>query len=1015
MSREVACKVLDPFFRLAEKDRIPFVRLLAGVKVPLSVLRNNSDRIDWSDFAQFMTNVGKTWPVEVIEDVGAGFIKSPVVRYMAVIAKLVFTAKDFFHVVFKADGGLGHQLFRCVKPSLHVETHNRLRLELRVEPGFTPVPEFFITTRGTFRGLPAILGLPLADVQMEWIPGGARYIVTLPEGGGTARKIWRAFTWVFTARAAAQELQAAHEDLGAKYRELEAAREALARQTEALQTAAQLGNELASKRTLPELFDAVGSLFRSSPMSFSRVALTPLAAEGELPRTFVIGSGQGARQELALDASGEPVGTLEVWGGASQDSYTLLMALAPWLSIALANVRNIERLERQAHALEHKVDARTTDLKTAKSQLEDSLDRALSAEKDQARFFANASHELRTPLTLMVSPLETLVLRGDVPDDARIEIRSSLSSAYRLLKLVNDLLDLAKTDAGEMRLRISAVNLGSLLEETGRVWQQPLAKRHVKLEVRFEENAVLAADRERLEQVLHNLLANAAKHTPDHGGVALTLQSKHGRHLIRVSNQGTPIDPEEAATLFERFAQSARASQRRFGSTGLGLSLVRELVALHGGNVSAHSEDGWTHFSIDLPASITEERRIEAGIGMSTLERRSYENMAELDEPAEPGMPAPVLGSEPAAAPTGPMLDRPLPLLLIVEDNRDLRAFMQRGLKDDYRLLIACDGDEGYALARTHAPDAILSDLMMPNMDGLELCRLVKSDPRLAVIPFLLITARNELSTKLTGFGTGADDFIMKPFHLAEVKARLQTQLRLRQALQELAHSEKLAALGTVVAGIAHELRNPLNGIVNALGPAAQLVADQSPEVSELLVMAKVAAERSVKLTTQLLDGARIEGGVFVPCELYDTLNLAVKLTGHLAENVSVQVEPVPEKSAVVLGQAGALTQAWVNLLENAMQAAKPTGKVAVRVEETDGEVRVSVSDDGPGIPPENLRRVFEPFFTTKGPGQGTGLGLALTRQTILLHGGKISATSQPGMGAVFSVTLPLATESERT
>ena len=307
---------------------------------------------------------------------------------------------------------------------------------------------------------------------------------------------------------------------------------------------------------------------------------------------------------------------------------------------------------------------------------------------------------------------------------------------------------------------------------------------------------------------------------------------------------------------------------------------------------------------------------------------------------------------------------------------------------------------------RSDTPSLILSDVMMPRIDRLEMCQALRADPTTRDIPTILLTARGDLGARLEGLEKGADDYVVKPFHMEEVKARIAIQLRLRKMSQGMAQRQKLAAIGTLVAGVAHEVRNPLNGIVNALGPANEMLAELpgAESARELLDLALVAARR-VEMSSLLLQQSRTEDGELSDVKLKDNIDLALRILSHkLGDGPQIEAQLGPA-ALLVKGEPGSLNQVWINLIDNAIAAARPKGTVKVGVSTTGAGVEVSVADDGPGIPEAIRDRIFDPFFTTKPVGSGTGLGLSLVREIVSRHGGSIRLESGDA-GTRFTVTL---------
>lgn len=999
--KEVSCQVLDVFFRRLKRERRPVELLAEGNPYPLQHLRNKRERIDWDAFTLVMRNVARLWPAEgQLEEIGATYFDAPYMRPFSAVARLALTARDFYRWMLVKDTGVGNQGFSCVDPVYEELGPQKLKLELRIRPGYAPCPEFFVVSKGNFMGMPRILGLPRAKVEMEWLPdGGVRYLVDLPVGGGILRRLKKALLTPFAIREAARELKDANEALTLRYQELEQARASLARHADQLSTVVKLGQELSAHTDLRGLGDAVAALLQDR-FGCTGLRFWLVRRPGEdLSVVREEGTAEGLpAASRDLQTGGELLGRIEMWGFRSEQA-GLFDALVPWISIALNNARSFALLLEAQDLLEHRVQERTRELSTTTLKLQASVQKLTEMDRQKTQFFANASHELRTPLTLMLLPIESILARLDLPQSIRDQLDGVIRGGYRLLKLINDLLDLSKIEVGRMQLRMGQVDVSRLLEEVVRPWRAVLGRRGVELALQLPPALSLVADQERLEQVALNLVANAVKHVHDGGRLALGGSGNAQEIWFWVENSGEGIDPAELEQIFERFGQSAKAKVRRFGSTGLGLPLVKDLVELHGGKISVTSEPGvGVRFEVRLPVGrAAAEERAVAVPRPAPAEIRQYLAEAGPAGPAEAPGPAPARQGEP---------DRPV--LLLAEDNPDLREFLARSLAAEYEVVEAADGAAALQLARERTPDIVLSDLMMPILDGLELCAQLKADQPTSGVPFVLLTARGDVNTKVAGLSGGADDFLVKPFHLVEVQTRLRVQLRMRRMAARLSQAEKLAALGTVVAGVAHEVRNPLNGIINALIPVKEMTAGQSEEASELLELALVAAQKVEQLTSRLLQQVRVGEGVPEEVDVVHNVGLAVQLLKHKTAGGPNLVPDLPEPGRIlVIGEASALSQVWINLIDNAIGAAGPSGNVQVSVKAHDGTVAVEVADDGPGISGPTLKRIFDPFFTTKDVGQGTGLGLSVVRQIVQQHGGKISVRTAPGAGARFIVTLP--------
>jgi signal transduction histidine kinase len=290
----------------------------------------------------------------------------------------------------------------------------------------------------------------------------------------------------------------------------------------------------------------------------------------------------------------------------------------------------------------------------------------------------------------------------------------------------------------------------------------------------------------------------------------------------------------------------------------------------------------------------------------------------------------------------------------------------------------------------------------MPGRTGTQLCQDIKAEPALKNIPVILLTARVGSEATLEGYAHGADDFVAKPFHPRVLLARVRAQLKLRALGLKLAEREKLAVVGTLAAGILHEVRNPVNAILNA----ARVLANgkTEPAMSEkLIAVIGDAAERIQGITMALETHARpAEGGGFTPCDVRAGLDATMRLLEHRMEGVTVHREYTTEARAAA--PPGPLNQVFLNILDNALRAG--ARNLWLRVAERDQHLVVRLADDGPGVPPHIAQRIFDPFFTTRDAGSGVGLGLFLSRSIVEGHGGALWLEDREGGGAEFVVEL---------
>ncbi|QSQ27859.1 response regulator [Pyxidicoccus parkwayensis] len=669
-----------------------------------------------------------------------------------------------------------------------------------------------------------------------------------------------------------------------------------------------------------------------------------------------------------------------------------------------------DEVYRTKLALEDRVAERTRELSEANVKLEASLAKQQELDRLKSEFFDNVSHELRTPLTLILLTLESLERRhGDaLPPVVRQHLATMDRSAQRLLRLINNLLDLAQLESGKARLRYQPLELNGFLASVLPPFQAMADRQSLWLRLEGGVVSSVQVDHERIDIVFQNLLSNALKFTQK-GGVTVRLREDDTDVHVEVEDTGPGISPQDIPVIFDRFAQADNSGTRRFGGTGIGLALVKETLELHSGGISVTSVLGrGSTFHVRLPkgtAHIREDLRERRRADMPVRrDRRSSGSFPLL----ESGGPAGTVSlSAPARDHEGPVRDAPR--LLVVEDDAEIRGFIARLLAQQYRVLEAVNGEEGLQRAQAERPDLIVSDVMMPVMSGLQMLTAMRGDSRTVDIPVILLTARQEVSAKVEGLGTGANDYLGKPFSPRELLARIETQLRLREAAVRAAENERLAAIGLLTSGFAHEVRNPLNGLMNALGPLKGAVEGGPTDVDlgrAMLSVVEECGQRIRHLAESLLSFTRTS-----------ETPLALSLTSSLDSTLSVLAWRVPSGVTVerayqctepVMGDPGTLNQVWLNLLDNALRAVGERGRVSVATARQGDEAVVTISDDGVGIREEDMERLFQPFFSTRAAGEGTGLGLALSRRIIVRHGGQVFLTSSPGVGTKVEVRLPL-------
>jgi signal transduction histidine kinase/ligand-binding sensor domain-containing protein/CheY-like chemotaxis protein/AraC-like DNA-binding protein len=408
-------------------------------------------------------------------------------------------------------------------------------------------------------------------------------------------------------------------------------------------------------------------------------------------------------------------------------------------------------------------------------------DRLRELDRARSRFFANVSHEFRTPLTLTLGPLDDLHagFHGPLAPAMADQVALARRNAGRVLELIDQLLEVARLEVGSTPLRARRVELSAFVARLGAAFQPLAERRSVALALEVpEEPLTVFADPVHLERILANLLSNAFKFTRSGGTVRLTLDAVPGAARVAVRDDGPGINAADLPHIFDRFYRGDEATGRHQPGTGIGLALARELVALHVGTLDVQSEEGsGSTFTVSLLLGrdhLAPEQVVDDGL---------FEDWA-------PRLPLPLTPMEESPARDGGDSAREgvpedVTTVLVVEDNPELRAFIRMHLQGRFRVLEAADGLQGLELARRRLPDLVLSDVMMPELDGYALCRALRADPETDFIPVILLTARADMEDRLAGLREAADAYLTKPFQVEELTTQIDNLITLRRRLRE--------------------------------------------------------------------------------------------------------------------------------------------------------------------------------------------------------------------------------------
>jgi signal transduction histidine kinase len=658
------------------------------------------------------------------------------------------------------------------------------------------------------------------------------------------------------------------------------------------------------------------------------------------------------------------------------------------------------------------------------------------AELDRMKtaFFSNVSHEFRTPLTLILGPLEDAlsdsagVLRGE-------SLQAVHRSALRLLSLVNSLLDFSRIEADRLTSSFEPTDLPVLTAGLAGSFQSLLESAGLKLVVECPPlTEPVYVDRSQWEKIVLNLISNAFKFTFE-GEIAVRLHAGDGQIELSVSDTGTGILAEELPKIFDRFHRVEGARGRSFEGTGIGLALVQELVKQHGGEIRVESVVGkGSTFVVTLPTGtehlpkdrISPEVRLEAqtaGAGPHLLEAAHWLKDVTF-------APAGATSLE-IANPIGfaaASISTSRARILVADDNADMREYLVRLLASRWVVDAVLDGQAALESALERPPDLVLSDVMMPRMDGVALLQALRADPRTSTVPVVLLSARAGEEAVLAGLETGADDYLVKPFSARELITRVATHLemaRVRRVATDVANElaetravllkdieRKLQELEAFSYSVSHDLHAPLRTI-DAFGKA--LLEDHAEQLDAegqtCLRRVCGAAKRMGELIDDLLKLSRVERAD-LRREAVDVSGLGRRIGGLLAQSEPDRnVAFVVNDGLVADADARLVEIILENLLGNAWKFTRNTSSPEIELGSVvkDDQRTFYVKDNGAGFDQAYAGHLFAAFKRLHSESEfpGTGIGLATVRRVVERHGGRVWAEAEIDRGAAVYWTLP--------
>ncbi|MBI2785038.1 MAG: response regulator [Legionella longbeachae] len=643
----------------------------------------------------------------------------------------------------------------------------------------------------------------------------------------------------------------------------------------------------------------------------------------------------------------------------------------------------MKELRTRTGEMELEIYQRAQEIQKVNKQLQDANSHLASIDQMKTQFFSNISHELRTPLMLILGSVDTLLKDKSLVSLQIKKIQLIKESALLLLSHVNDLLDIAKFDARKLKIKYYAVDFVHLIKKILSLFETDIEAKGLHISCDFPKKLLIEIDNEKIERVILNLLTNSIKFNPHNGIIHLKLSKKNNHATFLIADNGPGIPPKFREVIFERFFQMEE-TMRHSAGTGLGLAIAKDFVQLHNGKISVQKSSlGGACFVIRIPLKAPADQLVRS----EQLPPRTIEVPHIVSQQNFKTMKNGVKNAN-------------RPLILVVEDNQAMNEFLCDILSKEYSIASARDGQEGLDKAIELLPHVIISDIMMPNMNGIEMVHAIKQHAPLLSTPIMIVTAKADDELCVRMLLEGAQDYMIKPFSIDEFKARIANLILVKNAEDELERFVYLAS---------HDLKSPLPAIKHLVSWIEEDIENHLTSQSRKYL--SFLRKRSYRMSS-LLDGLlkyAQSGQIHSKVEKINFPDLVHAVTRdiEIADEFNIRCE---QCSFPINAEKIPLQAVLYELIDNSIKHHhQGKGHIQVGVLERNHYYEFYVADDGPGIEPTYQHRIFQLFQTLQSRDvlESCGVGLSIAKKIVETQGGDIHVDSDKNQGSVFRFTWP--------